>query len=89
MLPNWCLLRPIFCTKYIEGANVHSLRKTFGSILIQNKKVDLYVVSRLLGHSSIRTTEKYYIDLLDENYHESVKHLDEILTTKIKTDDDL
>ena len=43
----------------IEGANVHSLRKSFGSILIQNKKVDLYVASRLLGHSSIRTTEKY------------------------------
>ena len=73
----------------IEGANVHSLRKTFGSILIQNKKIDLYVVSRLLGHSSIRTTEKYYVDLLDENYHESVKQLDDLLPSSSENDGDV
>ena len=40
---------------------------------------DLYTVSKLLGHTCIRTTEKYYVDLLDENYHSSVKHLEDIL----------
>ena len=63
----------------IVGANVHSLRKTFGSLLLQNGKADLYTVSKMLGHASIRTTEKYYVDLLDENYHSSVKHLEDIL----------
>jgi integrase len=63
----------------IKGANLHSLRKTFGSLLLQNNKADLYTVSRLLGHKSIKTTEKYYVDLLDENYRDSVNGLDEII----------
>lgn len=63
----------------IKGANLHSLRKTFGSLLLQNKKADLLTVSKLLGHASIRTTEKYYVDLLDENYRDSVEGLEEIL----------
>ena len=63
----------------IKGGNVHALRKTFGSLLIQSGQSDLYTVSKLLGHSSIKTTERYYVDLLDENYHKSVKILDDIL----------
>lgn len=63
----------------IQGANLHSLRKTFGSLLLQNKKADLYTVSRLLGHSSIRTTEKYYVDLIDENYRTPVMALDQLV----------
>jgi len=46
----------------IEGANLHSLRKTFGSLLLQNGLADLYTVSRLLGHASYRTSERYYIE---------------------------
>lgn len=63
----------------IERANLHSLRKTFGSLLLQNKKADLLTVSKLLGHKSVRTTEKYYVDLLDENYRDSVEGLEEII----------
>jgi len=63
----------------IKGANLHSLRKTFGSLLLQNKKADLLTVSKLLGHASMTTTEKYYVDLLDENYRDSVEGLEEIL----------
>ena len=63
----------------IENANVHSLRKTFGSTLLQSGLADLYTVSRLLGHSSIRTTEKYYVDLLDKNLREPVQGLDQII----------
>ena len=71
-------------TKYyklakINGANTHSLRKTFGSLIIQNKKADIYTVSKLLGHASVKTTEKYYIDLIDDNYQTAVDGLDEIL----------
>jgi len=65
----------------IKGANLHSLRKTFGSLLIQSGKADLYTISRLLGHKSYRTTEIYYLDLLDENYHQTVNLLDDILSS--------
>lgn len=65
----------------IQGANLHSLRKTFGSLLLQNGLEDLYTVSRLLGHASVKTTEKYYVDLLDENYRSSVQGLDQVTGT--------
>ena len=63
----------------IKGANTHSLRKTFGSLLIQNKTADIYTVSKLLGHASIKTTEKYYVDLIDDNYKIALDGLDNII----------
>ncbi len=63
----------------IEGANCHSLRKTFGCILLQNNVADLYTVSKLLGHSSVKTTERYYVDLIAENYRKSVCGLDTLI----------
>ena len=72
----------------IKGANLHSLRKTFGSLLLQYGKVDLYTVSKLLGHSSITTTEKYYVDLLDENYRSSVRAIEDVLINVENGDDD-
>jgi site-specific recombinase XerD len=63
----------------INGANLHSLRKTFGSTLLQNDEADLYRVSKLLGHASVKTTERYYVDLLDKNYRASVASLDHLI----------
>ncbi len=59
----------------IKDANLHSLRKTFGSTLLQDG-VDIFMVSKLLGHNSVQTTQKYYVDYLDENYRSTVKRLD-------------
>lgn len=72
-------IKDYYSKSKIQGANLHSLRKTFGSLLLQNGIADLFTVSKLLGHSSVSTTEKYYVDLLDKNYRDSVKGLDHVI----------
>ena len=57
----------------IPGGTIHTLRHTFASHLVQ-RGVSLFVVQKLLGHSSIKTTE-IYSHLVPENFHESVKLL--------------
>jgi integrase len=48
----------------IDKVTPHTLRRTFGSQLI-NAGVRLETVSKLLGHSNTTTTEKAYAELLD------------------------
>ena len=45
-----------------DGICVHSLRATFACHLIE-QGIDIYTVSRLLGHSSVTVTEKHYLAL--------------------------
>ena len=42
----------------VQNITIHDLRHTFATILI-NKDVHLQVVGKLLGHSDIRTTQRY------------------------------
>lgn len=42
----------------LSGFKLHSLRHSFATVLI-SRGVDLYTVSRLLGHSDIRASVKY------------------------------
>ena len=53
----------------IDNASLHTLRKTCGSILIQ-EGLDIYRVSKWLGHSSVAVTEKHYVDLLQSEYED-------------------
>lgn len=51
-------LRCAYKNAIIEGANVHTLRHTFASHLVM-QGVDLYTVSKLLGHKDVKTTQIY------------------------------
>jgi integrase len=47
----------------INNARFHDLRRTFGLNLIK-QGMSIYKVSKLLGHRSVKTTEKHYAPLL-------------------------
>lgn len=52
------------CRKHgIRDARFHDLRRTFGYRLILNG-IPIYHVSKLLGHSSVTTTERHYAPLM-------------------------
>ena len=47
----------------IKNGRFHDLRRTFGYNLIR-KGMPIYQLSKILGHSSVTTTEKHYAPLL-------------------------
>ena len=61
------IVRKYYAKAGIIGADLHTLRKTAGARLIQ-KGVDIYRVSKFLGHSSVTVTERHYVDLLKQDY---------------------
>lgn len=50
----------------LERYGVHALRHTFASNLFR-KGVDVKIISRLLGHSTVKITYDIYVHLLDED----------------------
>ncbi len=52
----------------------HCLRNSFASWLAADG-VSIYVISKLLGHSSVKTTQDYYAHLQPEHLHETVNRL--------------
>lgn len=60
----------------IKDADMNTLRKTCGAVLIQ-KGWDIYRVSKYLGHSSVTVTEKHYVDLLEKDYKQLSDSLSE------------
>ena len=48
-----------------DSVSLHTLRHTFGSTLIRNK-VDVSVVSKLMGHANIMVTYNKYIHVINE-----------------------
>ena len=60
------------CRKHgIKDARFHDLRRTFGYRLILNG-MPIYHVSKLLGHSSVTTTERHYAPLMATEIEEFV-----------------
>lgn len=61
----------------ISDASVHTLRKTCGALLIQ-AGVDIFRVSKWLGHSTVLVTEQHYVDILPSAYKDISETLGEI-----------
>ena len=60
----------------IKNADVHTLRRTYGSRMVQ-RGVPVFAVSKLLGHSTVTITEKHYVDLLGSDLAQHVSVLDD------------
>lgn len=58
----------------IKDANIHCLRRTFGSLVVQ-QGISIFTVAKLMGHSTVLVTEKHYASLLDKNLREGVDSL--------------
>ena len=59
----------------VNCKGIHALRHTFGSVLIK-KKVDIKVVSEILGHSDVKFTYNRYIHIINEQKAEAMNILD-------------
>ena len=61
----------------IKDANIHTLRKTFGSLLVQ-QEVNIFTVSKLMGHANVLVTEKHYAGILDRNLRDGINELSKL-----------
>jgi len=59
----------------IEGVTFHTLRNTYASRLVQGG-VDLYTVSKRLGHGDVKTTARYAHLALDHHDPKEAAALD-------------
>lgn len=61
---------------YVNGT--HMIRKTSGTLARKITR-DVYAASKLLGHSSVTVTEKYYQEHLDEDKQKVAEALNSVL----------
>jgi integrase len=55
----------------LKDVRLHDLRRTFGYNLIKQGR-PIYEVSKLLGHSSVTTTERHYAPLMATEIEEFI-----------------
>lgn len=64
----------------LDDIKFHALRHTAATLMIE-ARIDLFKVSRTLGHTSIRTTADIYGHLTDEGRHEVAERMHAALLT--------
>lgn len=65
-----------------DWVNLHTMRHTFASKLFK-KKIDIKVISKILGHKDVSTTYNIYIHFIDNVIEDSVQVLNEDLPDKL------
>ena len=61
-----------------DKLSVQELRKSYGTNLA-NLGTPVHTVQQLMGHSSIITTQKYYLKSTDENRKKAVEGLEKMM----------
>ena len=59
----------------IESKGLHALRHTFGSMLLM-KGVDIKVISKILGHSTVKFTYDRYIHIIQNMEAQAINLID-------------
>ena len=62
-----------------ESVTPHCLRNNFAKRCLMNG-MDIYTLSRILGHSSVSVTEQAYLDLTDEDLGRRYQHYSPVST---------
>lgn len=75
LFPGWSLSQWNRAKRVIKGLHFHDLRGEFASRLAE-KKVPIHIVSRLLSHSSISTTQRYLRSRV-EDFEEAIETLND------------
>ena len=73
----WYLFKKLLKEAGLPDVRFHDLRHSAATVLLA-AKVDLKVVSELLGHSSVAITVDIYADVLPEMQQEAVKKMDDL-----------
>jgi len=60
---------------YGEDLTLHNLRHTFATRLLQ-RSASLFAVSKLLGHASVKTTERYYAHAIPTDFRREADLID-------------
>jgi integrase/recombinase XerD len=76
------------CKSIEKTIGSHSLRRTYASYLINNGS-DIGTISKLLGHSSVKTTMLYLYDIIDMDGLDSIRDSIAKMNPKSKNNDDL
>lgn len=65
----------------IKEASPHGLRNNFAKRCLM-QGMDIYTLSRILGHSSVTVTEKCYLDLDDEDIRKNYQKYSPLMNLK-------
>lgn len=57
-----------------KPVSTHYARHT-GATLLLNEGIDMRIISKICGHSSVKITEQVYAKLLDETVVDAIKKL--------------
>ncbi len=60
----------------VQKCNLHGLRHTFGSLLLNEGQADIATISTLLGHKDITTTVNIYVHVLNKLKVKAIKIFD-------------
>ena len=71
------LKNDILKTCKLPHIRIHDFRHSYCSLLI-NGGVPLYVIARLLGHSTIEITQKVYSHVYPDSYTQAINYLDRL-----------